>query len=95
MHHHDFNNVLSVIYIYCLHHNVEYCIIGGDFNTVISRVNSINTALLHNFVLDECLMCCMKSKNCINIDYSVCGPKQSIYVIIVLLYLLIVVGCCL
>ena len=49
MHHHDFNNLLSCIYMYCLQHNVEYCILGGDFNTDISRVNSMNTTALQNF----------------------------------------------
>ena len=46
MHHHDFNHVLSAISTYCLQFNVEYCIIGGDFNTDISRVNSMNTTSL-------------------------------------------------
>ena len=50
MHHHDFNNVLSSIYMYCLQHNVEYCIIRGYFNTYISRVNSMYTTSLPNFV---------------------------------------------
>ena len=59
MHHHDFNNVLSSIYAYCLQYNVEYCIIGGDFITDISRVNYMNTTSLHNFVLDKCFMFCM------------------------------------
>ena len=26
-------------------------------------------------------MFCMKSENCINIDYTYCGPNQSFYVI--------------
>ena len=76
--HHDFNNVFSSISIHCLQHNVEYCIIEGDFNTDISRVNSMNTTSLHNFVSDECLMFCMNSENCINIDYTYCDSNQSI-----------------
>ena len=52
MHHHDFNNVLSSSSMYCLQHNVDYYIIGGDFNTDISRVNSMNTTSLPNFVSD-------------------------------------------
>ena len=70
MHYHEFDHVLSSIAMYCLQHNVEYCIIGGDFNTDISRVNSMNTTSLHNFVSDECLLFRMKSENCINIDYT-------------------------
>ena len=89
MHHHDFNNVLSAISTYCLQYNVEYCIIGGDFNTYIyiyiyiyiSRVNCMNTTSLHNFVSDECLMFCMQSENCFNIDYTYWGLDQSISVI--------------
>ena len=73
MHHHDFNNVLSSISTYCLQYNVEYCIIEGDFNTDLSRVNSMNTTSLLNFVSDECLMFCMQSENCINIDYTYRG----------------------
>ena len=81
IHHHDFNNVLSAISTYCLQYNVEYCIIGGDFHTNISRVNSMNTTSLHNFVSDECLMFRMKNENYINIDYTYCGPNQSISMI--------------
>ena len=81
MHHHDFNNVLSAISAYCLQYKFEYCIIGGDFNTYISRVNSMNITSLHNFGSGDCLMFCMKSENCINIDDTYCGPNQSISVI--------------
>ena len=79
MYHNYFNNVLYVISIYCLQHNVAYCILGGDFNTYICRVSSMNTTSLHTFVLDECGMFCMKIENCINIDYTYYGP-QSIYI---------------
>ena len=41
----------------------------------------MNTTSLHNFVSDECLMYCMKSENYININYTYCGPNQSISVI--------------
>ena len=43
-------------------------IIGGYLNADI--VNSLNTTSLLNFVSDEDLMLCMKSDNCINIDYN-------------------------
>ena len=46
MYHHDLNNVLSSITMYGLQINVKYCIIGGDFNAGISRVNSMNTTIL-------------------------------------------------
>ena len=51
------------------------------FNADISRVNSLNTASLQNFVSDEGLMFCTKSENCINIDYTYCGPNQVFSVI--------------
>ena len=81
MHHHDFNNVLSSITLYCLQNNVKYCIIGGDFNADISRVNSMNTTSLQNYVSDEGLMFCMKSANYINIDYrlSPCIIRTPFY----------------
>ena len=78
---HDFNNVLSTMSTYCLQYNVEYYIIGGDSNRYISRVNSMNTTSLHNFVSDVCLIFCMKSENCINIDYTYCSPNHYISVI--------------
>ena len=55
-----------------------YVITSGDCNIDISRVNTTSS---HNFVLDECLMFCMKSENCINTDYTYYGPNQSISVI--------------
>ena len=57
----------------CLQNNFNYCIIGGDFNADISRVNSINTTSLQNFVSDKGLM--------FGIYYTSCGPYQSISVI--------------
>ena len=81
MYHHDFNNVLSSITMYCLPNNVKYCIIGGDFNADLSRVNYMNTTSLHNFVSDEGLMFCMKSENCTNMYYTYCGPNQALSVI--------------
>ena len=77
MYHHDFNNVLSFITMYCIQNNVKYGIIGGDFNADISRVNSMNTTSLQNCISDEGLMFCMKSEKCINIDYTYCGPNQA------------------
>ena len=79
MHHHDFNDM------YCLQNNVEYCINGGDFNADISRVNSMNTTSLQNYISDKGLMFCMKSENCINIDYTYCGHNQFFLYLIILL----------
>ena len=41
----------------------------------------MNHTSLHNFVSDECLMFSTKSENCINIDYTYCGPNKYISVI--------------
>ena len=41
----------------------------------------MNYTSLHNFVSDEGLMFCVKSKNCINIDYTYCGSNQTFSVI--------------
>ena len=38
IHHHDFNNVMSSITMYCLQYYVKYCIIGIDFNADISEL---------------------------------------------------------
>ena len=48
---------------------------------LISKVNSMKTASLQNFVSDKGLMFCTKSENCINIDYTHCGPNQAFSVI--------------
>ena len=83
IHHLDFNNVLQSITMYCLQNTVKYCTIGGDFNADISRVKSMNTASLQNFVSDEGLMFCTKSENRINIviDYTYYGHNQDFSVI--------------
>ena len=51
----DYIDVLSEIYHYCLSHNVQYLVIGGDLNTDISKINSANTIALQQFVSNECL----------------------------------------
>ena len=40
---HDYNEVFSTISTCLSQYNVEYCVIAGDFNTDLSRVNSGNT----------------------------------------------------
>ena len=39
----EFNTILSDISMYCIFNNVDYCIIGGDINTDLSRVKSSHT----------------------------------------------------
>ena len=51
----DYIDVLSEISHYCLSHNVQSFLIGGDMNTDISRINSANTITLKHFISNECL----------------------------------------
>ena len=51
----DYIDVLSERSHYCLSHNVQYLVIGGDLNTDISRINSANTITLKYSVSNECL----------------------------------------
>ncbi len=74
----DYNNVLSDISSYCMHNNVEHLIIGGDFNTDLSRARSCNTISLNTFIRDECLLYCLNSASCSPIiDYTYFGPTGS------------------
>ena len=47
--------MLSEISHYCLLHNVQYLVIGGELKTDISRINSANTITLKHFISNECL----------------------------------------
>ena len=46
----EYNDVLSDISSCMIKHDIDYCIIAGDLNTDLSRVNSGNTLILHSFV---------------------------------------------
>ena len=41
----------------------------------------MNTTSLQNVVSEKGLMFCMRRENCINIDYTYCGPNQAFSVI--------------
>ena len=45
----EYNDVLSTISNCLSQHNVEHCVIAGDFNTDLSSVNSGNTISLKAF----------------------------------------------
>ena len=49
----DYNEVLSTISTCLSQYNAEYCVIAGDLNTDLSRVNSGNTISLKAFVDEE------------------------------------------
>ena len=49
----DYNEVLSTISTCLSQYNVEYCVIAGDLNTDLSRINSGNTISLRSFVDEE------------------------------------------
>ena len=53
--------VLSEISNYCLCNNVVHFVIGGDFNTDVSRHNSCHTIALKQFIDDECLQLCLST----------------------------------
>ena len=46
----EYNDVLSDISSCMIKHDIDYCIIAGDLNTDLSRVNSGNTLILHSLV---------------------------------------------
>ena len=49
----DYNEILSTISTCLSQYNVEHCVIAGDFNTNLFRVNSGNTISLKAFVDEE------------------------------------------
>jgi len=54
-----FQNILNDISYTCSEHeDIDYVIIGGDFNTDLSRMNSLHTQALNNFVQNEELVFC-------------------------------------
>ena len=58
--------MLSEISLYCLSHNVQYFLIGGDLNTDISRINTIT---LKHFISNECLQLAILS-NMSSVTYT-------------------------
>ena len=72
----EYNNVLSEIAFYCTSNNIEYCIIGGDFNTDISRSRSRNTVSLNLFLQEECFMYCYNNPVC-DVIHTYSGPNNS------------------
>ncbi len=71
-----YNNILADISTYCVHNNVEYCIIGGDLNTDVSRINSRHTIALNLFSNEEYLFHCINTALC-DIQYTYTGPNNS------------------
>ena len=49
----DYNDVLSDISGCMIEHKIDYCVIAGDLNTDLSRLNSGNTLSLQPFVNNE------------------------------------------
>ncbi len=71
-----YNDILSEISMYCFNNNVDYCIIGGDFNTDLSRHRSKLTRSLNTYVANECLYYCCRSELC-DILYTFVSPMDS------------------
>ena len=53
----------------CTMSNVDHIVIGGDFNTDLSRPHSLNTIMLNEFVQRESLQYCI-SLNLAQVDYT-------------------------
>ena len=66
------------ISLYFDNNNIDYCVIGGDVNTYLSRDASIHTLSLNHFVQQkhENLVYCCKSNIC-NIDYTFVSPTGA------------------
>ena len=64
-----YNAVLDDIFTNDICNNVDHVIIGGDFNTDLSRVRSAHTASLLDICRRECVKCVQGHPKC-NIDYT-------------------------
>ena len=64
--------VLSDIVNYVLCNNVVHLVIGGDFNTDVSRHNSCHTMTFKQFIDDECLHLCL-STDVSTVEYTFTG----------------------
>ena len=77
----EYDSILSEISTICQMHNIEFVIIGGDFNTDFSRINSCNTQSLVNFMDNENLICGLtnnKSKVIYTFESKASGDKSTI-----------------
>ena len=72
----DYNEVLSTISTCLSQYNAEYCVIAGDLNTDLSRVNSGNTISLKAFV-DEENLCFGLDKFTSRIPYTFTGIRNN------------------
>ena len=70
--------MLSEISHYCLSHNVQYLVIGGDLNTDISRINSANTITLKDFVSNECLQLAIYNMSSVTLTVISAINSQSL-----------------
>ena len=57
----EYNDVLSDINSCMIQHNIDFCIIAGDLNTDLSRVNSGNILSLQSSIEKENLSYVMKT----------------------------------
>jgi len=77
---------LSNIQASCNVKNIDFMIIGGDFNTDLARTDSQNTHFLNSFVTEEDLSYCI-SLDISNVQYTyesdVTGTESIIYHFIV------------
>ena len=63
----------------CAENDASNCIIGGDMNTVLSRVKSGNTISLHKFISEENLSFVLKDRpNSIDYTYKSMNNNVSL-----------------
>ena len=72
----EYNDVLSDISSCMIKHNIDYCIIAGDLNTDLSRVNSGNTLSLQSFVEKENLSYALKTFSK-DVQYTFTGIQHN------------------
>jgi hypothetical protein len=72
----EFCDVLSEINVSCSCHISAQCIVGGDFNTELMRINSLHTNALMSFCSDLSLTLC-STLPCANTDYSYANSDLS------------------
>ena len=65
----EYCDILNEISLKCHALNIDNIIIGGDFNTDMSRLGSLHTKHLLSFVYDERLVFCLEN-NVSQVDYS-------------------------
>lgn len=65
----EYQTVLDLVAQQCIKSNCDHIVIAGDLNTEFSRINSLHTQYIRNFISRECLKCCADHAVC-DIEYT-------------------------